>query len=57
MAEDVKSCEWTQMNSPLPVAELQTGTLEPGSFPVRLEKEHHHARGMRVLTFPSLHHL
>lgn len=57
VAEHVKSCEWTQMNSPLPMAELWTGTLEPGSFPVPPEKEHHHANGMRVLTFPSLHHL
>lgn len=57
VAGDMKSWERAQRNSPLPMAELQTGTLEPESFPVPLEKEHPHANGARVLTFPSLHRL
>ena len=37
------------------MAELQTSTLEPGSFPVLLEKGAPSCKGMRVLTFASSH--
>lgn len=49
---DVRRRKGTCMKSPLPMAELQAGTLEPGSFPVPSEEQHHPVSGMWVLTVP-----
>lgn len=55
VAGDVKSCGWTRE---LPIANGRAVDWHPWAreLSCALEREHHHASGMRVLTFPSLHH-
>lgn len=39
------------MKSPLPMADVWAGTLEPGNFPVPSEEQHHHVSGCECLPF------